>query len=87
MEYVTLKAATAAVATDQGVFEAVISSEAVDRERDIVAADAMVSALKKMEPADPACVGALHRGGGRHRPARRPVGPGGGPRGRCRRRG
>jgi hypothetical protein len=43
MERMTLKAV--ATATDLGQFEAVISSEAVDREQDIVLADVMVDAL------------------------------------------
>ena len=46
MEHLTLKAATTQV-TDQGVFEAVISTETADREQDVVSADAMVTALKK----------------------------------------
>ena len=46
MEHLTLKAATTQV-TDQGVFEAVISTETADREQDVVSADAMVEALKK----------------------------------------
>lgn len=45
MEHVLLKATT--VAADLGEFEAVISTEAVDREKDIVSADAMVTALHK----------------------------------------
>lgn len=45
MEHVQLKAT--AVATDQGLFEAVISTESVDREKDVVSADAMVAALRK----------------------------------------
>jgi HK97 family phage prohead protease len=48
MEHINLKAATnTAVVVDQGVFEAVISTESVDREKDIVSATAMVKALKK----------------------------------------
>lgn len=46
MEHLLLKA-TVAVDTDQGVFEAVISTQSVDRERDIVSPDGMVSALRK----------------------------------------
>lgn len=46
MEHLTLKAATTQV-TDQGVFEAVISTETPDREQDVVSAQAMVTALKK----------------------------------------
>lgn len=45
MEHLTLKAVT--TATDQGTFEAVISAESVDREKDIVDAPAMVEALRK----------------------------------------
>jgi HK97 family phage prohead protease len=45
MEHLTLKAVV--TTTDQGVFEAVISTEAVDREKDVVRADAMVEALRK----------------------------------------
>ena len=44
MEHLTLKA-FAAVVTDQGLFTAVISTENVDREQDVVSADAMVDAL------------------------------------------
>jgi HK97 family phage prohead protease len=46
MEQINLKAATT-VQTDEGLFEAVISTEAVDREKDIVEPAAMVEALKK----------------------------------------
>jgi HK97 family phage prohead protease len=46
MEHLTLKAVTTQV-TDQGVFEAVISTASVDREKDIVEPAAMVAALKK----------------------------------------
>ena len=46
MERMIMKAATT-IATDQGVFEAVISTESIDREQDIVSADAMVAALHK----------------------------------------
>ena len=46
MDHITLKAATTQV-TDQGVFEAVISTETADREKDVVDAGAMVAALKK----------------------------------------
>jgi hypothetical protein len=46
MQRLMMKAAVTA-ATDLGQFEAVISSEAIDREMDIVAAGAMVSALKR----------------------------------------
>jgi HK97 family phage prohead protease len=46
VQHLTLKAVTTVV-TDQGVFEAVISSESVDREKDVVVADAMVTALRK----------------------------------------
>ena len=46
MERMIMKAATTAT-TDQGVFEAVISTETIDRENDIVSADAMVAALHK----------------------------------------
>jgi HK97 family phage prohead protease len=45
MEHLTLKAVT--TATDQGTFEAVISTESIDREKDIVAASGMVTALRK----------------------------------------
>ena len=45
MDQINFKA-TATVQTDQGVFEAVISTEAVDRENDIVHPDAMVAAIK-----------------------------------------
>lgn len=44
MEHLTL--AVKAVATDAGVFEAIISTEAIDRENDVVVPGAMVSALK-----------------------------------------
>jgi hypothetical protein len=44
MQHMTLKAVT--TATDQGAFEAVISTEAVDRENDVVVATAMVDALR-----------------------------------------
>ena len=43
--HITLKAVTT-VATDKGTFTAVISTESVDREKDIVDADAMVKALR-----------------------------------------
>jgi HK97 family phage prohead protease len=46
MEHLLLKAATTAT-TDQGTFTAVISTESVDRELDVVSADAMVTALHK----------------------------------------
>lgn len=45
MEHLTFKAVT--TTTDQGLFEAVISTENADREKDIVSAAAMVTALKK----------------------------------------
>lgn len=45
ISHMTVKAV--ATLTDQGVFEAVISTESVDREKDIVSADAMVAALSK----------------------------------------
>jgi HK97 family phage prohead protease len=45
MEHLLLKAAT--TATDEGVFEAVISTPTVDRVKDIVEPQAMVTALKK----------------------------------------
>jgi HK97 family phage prohead protease len=45
MEHLIVKAAI--VPTDQGVFEAVISTEAIDREKDIVVAQAIVDALRK----------------------------------------
>ncbi len=45
MDHLLLKAVT--TAQDEGVFEAVISSAAVDRERDIVEPAAMVKALRK----------------------------------------
>jgi len=44
MQHLTLKA-VAPVTTDEGVFEAVISTADVDRERDVVDPDAMVRAL------------------------------------------
>jgi HK97 family phage prohead protease len=44
-EHITLKAVT--TTTDQGVFEAVISTEGIDREKDVVSADGMVAALRK----------------------------------------
>lgn len=47
-EHLLLKAAI--VAADKGTFEAVISTEAVDREKDIVRADAMVKALRAWIP-------------------------------------
>jgi HK97 family phage prohead protease len=43
-QHLLLKASV--VLADRGVFEAVISTEAVDRERDVVLADAMVEALQ-----------------------------------------
>lgn len=46
MEHLLLKAATTA-ATDQGTFEAVISTPSVDRDKDIVEPSAMVNALTK----------------------------------------
>jgi HK97 family phage prohead protease len=45
MEHATFKAV--ATTTDQGTFTAVISAEAVDREKDIVSAQGMVAALQK----------------------------------------
>jgi hypothetical protein len=45
MDHVLLKAVT--TTTDQGVFEAVISTESIDREKDIVSASAMVDALRQ----------------------------------------
>jgi HK97 family phage prohead protease len=45
VEHLTLKALTT-VSTDEGTFEAVISTESVDREKDIVDAGAMVKALR-----------------------------------------
>lgn len=45
MEHLTLKAVT--TTTDQGLFEAVISTETSDREKDIVSAQGMVDALQK----------------------------------------
>jgi hypothetical protein len=53
VEYLLLKATT--LSTDQGTFEAVISTEAVDREKDIVSAPAMVSALRKWNRPIPVC--------------------------------
>jgi hypothetical protein len=44
MQRMMLKTAVDAI-TDQGLFTAVISTEAIDREKDIVSADAIVSAL------------------------------------------
>src|SRR4051812_36209997 len=49
MQHMTLKAAVA-TATDQGLFDAVISTAAVDRERDVVAPAAMVDALRAWIP-------------------------------------
>ncbi len=46
MDHLTLKA-VATQALDEGVFTAVISTESVDREKDVVSADAMVAALQK----------------------------------------
>ena len=46
MEHLLLKAATTA-ATDQGTFEAVISTASIDRDGDIVEPTAIVSALRK----------------------------------------
>ena len=46
MEHLLLKATTTA-ATDEGIFEAVISSSSIDREQDIVSAAGMVTALHK----------------------------------------
>jgi HK97 family phage prohead protease len=48
MEHLLLKAAT--TATDEGVFEAVISTATIDRELDIVEPKAMVDALQKWVP-------------------------------------
>jgi phage head maturation protease len=48
MEHLLLKAAT--TATDEGVFEAVISTATIDRELDIVEPQAMVDALQKWVP-------------------------------------
>jgi HK97 family phage prohead protease len=45
MEHLLLKAAT--TATDEGVFEAVISTPTLDRDKDIVEPQAMVNALQK----------------------------------------
>src|SRR6185295_14730320 len=45
-EHLMLKAATSVV-TDEGVFTAVISTAAIDREKDIVEPAALVKALKK----------------------------------------
>ena len=45
MEHLLLKAAT--TATDEGIFEAVISTATIDRELDIVEPQAMVDALQK----------------------------------------
>ena len=45
IEHLTFKAVTTTT-TDQGVFEAVISTENVDREKDIVMAAAMVDAIR-----------------------------------------
>jgi HK97 family phage prohead protease len=45
MEQLLLKAVATAT-TDQGIFEAVISTSAIDREKDIVEPNAMVSALR-----------------------------------------
>ena len=47
MEQIILKAATTATSTDQGTFTAVISTAAVDREKDVVSAAGMVRALQK----------------------------------------
>jgi HK97 family phage prohead protease len=49
-EHLLLKAAI--VATDNGTFTAVISSEAIDREQDIVRCFAMVDALQAWTPSD-----------------------------------
>lgn len=46
IDHIDVKVATA-VQTDQGLFEAVISTASVDREKDVVDPDAMVAALKK----------------------------------------
>lgn len=46
MEHLLLKA-TATPTTDLGEFEAVISSESVDREKDVISAAAMVKAVRK----------------------------------------
>ena len=51
MEHLLLKAAVAA-ATDQGTFEAVISTATPDRDGDIVAPSAMVAALEKWAAVD-----------------------------------
>jgi HK97 family phage prohead protease len=48
MKHLLLKATT--VATDQGTFEAVISTATIDREKDIVDPDGMVRALHKWMP-------------------------------------
>ena len=47
MEHLLLKATVAAVDTDQGTFEAVISTSNADREKDVVSPAAMVAALHK----------------------------------------
>ena len=51
MQHLTLKAVTTTT-TDQGLFEAVISTERVDREHDIVRPEAMVAALQAWTPTD-----------------------------------
>jgi hypothetical protein len=48
MDHLLLKATT--TATDQGLFEAVISTSGVDRERDVVDPEGMVRALRKWVP-------------------------------------
>jgi len=48
MEHMLLKAAT--TATDQGIFEAVISAATIDREKDIIEPAAMVTALQRWTP-------------------------------------
>lgn len=45
VDHIALKATT--TTTDQGIFEAVISTEGVDREKDVVSAEGMVAALRK----------------------------------------
>ena len=49
MQHLTLKAVTTTT-TDQGVFEAVISTESIDRENDVVCPEAMVAALQAWTP-------------------------------------
>jgi hypothetical protein len=69
-EHLLLKAQTL-VNADKGDFTAVISTERVDREKDVVSADAMVAALgawTEIGKLVPSVLVSQRRPGGRHRP-------------------